>query len=86
MTNEQKDELEVAETLGVQDSYQRTTRVRRWFAVAAGLIAMISLMAWVRSDSDTVTITVNTPLDDGDDDDGGGGGGGGGCFVNILGF
>ena len=65
MTNEQKDELEVAETLGVQDSFKRTLKVRRWLAVAAGLIAMISLMAWVRSGEDTVTRYKTQPVEQG---------------------
>jgi HlyD family secretion protein len=65
MTNEQKDELEIAETLGVQDSYKRTVKVRRWLAVAAGLVSMISLMAWVRSDKTTVTRYETQPVERG---------------------
>lgn len=63
MTNEHKDELEIAETLGVQDSYKRTVKVRRWLAVAAGLVAMIGLMAWVGSDDTTVTRYKTQPVE-----------------------
>ncbi len=63
MTNVNKDELEIAETLGVQDSYKRTIHVRRWLAVAAGLVAMISLMAWVRSDEGTLTRYKTQPVE-----------------------
>ncbi len=65
MTNEQKDEMEIAETLGVQDSYKRTLKVRRWMAVAAGLVAMVGLMAWVQSGEDTVTRYKTQPVERG---------------------
>ena len=54
MTKDQRDELEIAETLGVRETRTRTKRVKRWLVVAAGLAAVIGLMTSVRSDGDTV--------------------------------
>jgi HlyD family secretion protein len=65
MTNEHKDELEIAETLGVQDSFKRTLKVRRWLAVTAGLLATIGLMAWARSDESAVTRYETQPIERG---------------------
>lgn len=63
MANEQKDESEITETLGVHDTHKRTTRVKRWLFVAAGLVTMIGLIASVRSDGDTVTRYETQPVE-----------------------
>lgn len=63
MTNQREDELDMAETLGVQVGHKRATKVRRWLGVAAGLATLIGLTVLFRSDERSVTRYKTQPVE-----------------------
>jgi HlyD family secretion protein len=52
-----------AQALGIQEQLGRGSRVGRWLAVAAGLTAVITLIAWVRSDTSSAPTYKTQPVE-----------------------
>jgi HlyD family secretion protein len=51
------------EALGIQEQLVRGSRLGRWLAVAAGMTAVITLIAWVRSDTTTAPTYKTQPVE-----------------------
>jgi HlyD family secretion protein len=56
-------EPDATQTLDIQNRLVGTPRVGRWLAVAAGLIAVITLMAWVRADTTSAPTYKTQPVE-----------------------
>jgi HlyD family secretion protein len=58
-----EDKPAVTQTLGIEERLGLRPRVGRWLAVAAALMAVVILMAWVRADSSSVSTYDTQPVE-----------------------
>jgi HlyD family secretion protein len=58
-----EDKPAVTQTLGIQDRLGHAPRVGRWLAAAAGSMAVITLMAWVRADTTSAPTYKTQPVE-----------------------